>query len=126
MEWLRCHRWQWIDEQLDQALKECDERSLVICGAAYNMADHLPRFDLLILLQIDATTMARRLAAPGRNNDWGKVGATLEWSFDLRRRQEAELVEAGAWRVDGRQPVEHVVAEITRISRSHGIDLADS
>jgi len=126
MEWLQRHRWQWIGEQLEQALRECRERSAVICGAAYNMADYLPQFDLLILLQIDAATMVRRLGDPGRNNDWGKAGATLEWSYDLRCRQEAELLEAGARCIDGRQPIEQVVVEVTRISRSCGIDLSDS
>ncbi|HEX3993871.1 MAG TPA: hypothetical protein VHX39_22090 [Acetobacteraceae bacterium] len=126
LEWLRHHRWQWIGEQFERVLRECHERPAVICGAAYNMADYLPRFDLLILLQIDAATMVRRLAHPGRNNDWGKAGATLEWSFNLRRRQEAALLEAGAVCVDGRQPAEHVLDQIARICSGHEIDLSDN
>jgi hypothetical protein len=125
MDWLRRHRWQWIGEQFEQVLRDSRDRPTIICGAAYNMADYLPRFDLLILLEIDAATMVGRLGDPARNNDWGKVGDTLEWSYDLRSRQEAALLAAGAQRVDARRPVEDVVDEIARMSRDCGIDLAD-
>lgn len=61
MAWLRHHSWRWIEQRLNEVLSECLERSTALCGSAYNMADYLARFDLVILLQIDDATMVRRL-----------------------------------------------------------------
>ncbi|HVX43882.1 MAG TPA: hypothetical protein VHC49_08340 [Mycobacteriales bacterium] len=122
VEWLQRHQWQWQGGKLDELLHASRNRSLAVCGAAYNMADHLGKFDLLILLRIDESTMIRRLTDPSRNNDWGKVGATLDWSRELRRRQEAALT--GAEPVDARQPLGSVVDDVLRIIRAHGIDLS--
>ncbi|WP_020577992.1 hypothetical protein [Actinopolymorpha alba] len=126
LEWLRSHHWQWIDERFEQVLSECRERSTALCGASYNLANYLPRFELLILLQVDDATTAQRLADPRRNNDFGRIGATLEWSLDWRPRLEAEMLGAGAHGVDARQPLEQVVDDVIRISRAYGVDLANN
>ncbi|MBE1608523.1 hypothetical protein [Actinopolymorpha pittospori] len=90
------------------------------------MADHLPRFDLLILLRIDEATMVRRLKDPGRANDFGRYGATLEWSLDWRPRLEAEMLEAGARPVDGQQPLANVVDDVLRLCTACSIDLSQN
>ena len=124
--WLRDHRWQWIDHLLKKVLAECIERSTVLCGAAYNMAEYLLLFDLVILLQIDDATMIRRLADPNRNNDFGRIGATLEWSLELRRRFEAEALMVEARRVDARKPLANVVDDVIHMVNERGIDLSDN
>jgi hypothetical protein len=124
LDWLRHHRWQWIDRPLNELLADSVERSTVVCGTAYNMVDYLARFDLVILLQIDDQTMVRRLADPRRNNDFGKTGATLEWSLKLRRRFEAEVLKVGHRCVDARMPLANVVDDVIRIVGERGIDLS--
>ncbi len=124
MAWLRSHRWQWIEHRIEEVLAECEERSTVLCGTAYNMADYLACFDLVILLQIDDATTVRRLADPRRNNDFGIRGATLEWSLELRRQFEAEVLNVSPRRVDALRPLAKVVDDVIRIVQAHGIDLA--
>ncbi len=124
MEWIQRHRWHWVAECVDQVLAESREHPLVVCGTAANMGDYLPRFDLLILLQVDELTMTRRLTDPSRTNDFGKSEATLQWSLDWRPRLEAEMLTAGAHPVDARQPLSAVTDEVVHLATTTGIHLS--
>lgn len=123
MEWIQQHRWHWVPERVDQLLAESREHPLVVCGTAANMGDHLARFDLLILLQVDAPTMIQRLTDPSRNNDFGKSESTLQWSLDWRPRLEAEMLAAGAHPVNALQPLAAVTDEILHLTTTAGIHL---
>lgn len=59
--WLAENHWQWIDEELNQAVADCRSRTSVLCGTAANMFDRLTRFDLLLVLQIDDATLESRV-----------------------------------------------------------------
>jgi hypothetical protein len=125
MAWLLLHHCMWVRQRLDRVLAACSNRSTALCGAAYNTGDYLPRFDLVILLQIDDDTMVRRLTDPRRSNEFGKTGATLEWSLDRRSWFEAEVLKADPRCVDARMPLAKVADEVIGIVREHGIDLSD-
>jgi hypothetical protein len=122
-EWIHRHRWRWVADRVDQLLAESREHPLAVCGTAANMGDHLSRFDLLVLLQVDAPTMTRRLTDPQRDNHFGKSEATLQWSLDWRPRLEADMLAAGAHPVDALQPLSTVTDEIIRLASGVGIHL---
>lgn len=123
MEWIQQHRWHWVAERVDQVLAESQEQSLVVCGTAANMSDHLGRFDLLILLQVDELTMTQRLTDPSRTNDFGKSEATLQWSLDWRPRLEAEMIAAGAHPVNARRPLAAVTDDVIHLAKTASIHL---
>ncbi|WP_344161223.1 hypothetical protein [Kribbella yunnanensis] len=123
MEWIQRHRWHWGAEQVDQVLAESRQHPVAVCGTAANMGDHLARFDLLILLQVDEPTMTQRLTDPNRNNDFGKTPATLQWSLDWRPRLEAEMLAVGAHPIDAQQSLAVVADQVIRLATDCGIYL---
>lgn len=120
MQWLLDHHWQWDELRLSSALHDSRDQTAALAGTAFNMFDHLKRFDVLLLLQVDDETMCKRLVDPGRRNDFGKVGDTVEWSRYWRRRVETELTDRGAHVIDARQPVDRVVDSVIEVSAGCG------
>lgn len=124
MRWLTDHHWQWMDDRLAAALAECRSRTTILCGASYNMGEYLERFDLLILLEIDDATLCTRVTDPGRNNDFGSIGDTLDWSRTWLPRLQAELLDRGAHAVDARPPIGRVVDDVVEICQANGTPVA--
>jgi hypothetical protein len=110
--WLDAHHWQWLDDRLTLALAQYRFRNALFCGTAFNMFDHLDRFALTILLQLDDPTLDARLHDPNRDNVFGRVGDTGIWSRHWRDRVESELQQRGAQSIDARQPLDQVVREV--------------
>jgi hypothetical protein len=79
--WLAAHTWRWDPARLDELIAEADELgvpSVWLCGQAANAVELADRFDAVLLLEIDQTTMAVRIRNPNRGNDFDRIGASLE------------------------------------------------
>jgi hypothetical protein len=110
--WLARHSWDWDPARLDQLLSAFGPETVYVCGGADNELDLADRFARVLLLEIDEPTMLARLDAPGRDNDWGRIGDTREY---LRRKLpelQARLRAFGAIPIDARQSVGQVVDAI--------------
>jgi hypothetical protein len=118
--WLARHSWAWNPDRLDALIRAAGPATLYVCGGAANEIELADRFTQVFLLELDEPTMLARLDAPGRDNDWGRIGDTREY---LRRRlpeYQDRLRASGAIPIDARRPLDHVVDAI--LSRT----LADS
>jgi hypothetical protein len=124
MEWLTVHHWQWIESRLDELVADCRSRTGLLCGAAFNMFEHLGRFDLVMLLSIHEPTLEARLRDPRRDNPFGKTGDTVAWSHWWLWKVESELRARGVPTIDGRQPLVRVVDEILSTCAAAGYPLA--
>jgi AAA domain len=110
--WLARHSWAWNPDRLDALIRAAAPATLYVCGGAANELELADRFTQVFLLEMDEPTMLARLDAPGRDNDWGRIGDTREY---LRRRlpeYQDRLRAFGAIPVDARQPLDHVVDAI--------------
>jgi len=113
--WLATHSWQWDAARLDQLISEAESGWLFVCGHASNEIDLVERFGLVILLEMDETTMLERLDEKSRNSDFGRVGDTRD---QLRRwlpMYQAEMRALGVYAVDATAPIEDVVEEILTV-----------
>lgn len=110
--WMRRHRWMWNPGRLDELISAATPATLFVCGNAANETELLSRFDRAFLLVIDEPTMLARLDAPGRDNDFGRVGDSLE---QLRRwlpGYQERLLASGAMPIDAAMPLERVADAI--------------
>ena len=110
--WLARHSWSWNPARLDDVIRAAAPATLYVCGGAANEMELAGRFTHMFLLQIDEATMLARLDAPGRDNDWGRIGDTREY---LRRKlpeYQDRLRDFGATPIDATQPLHHVVDAI--------------
>ncbi|HEY3956902.1 MAG TPA: AAA family ATPase [Streptosporangiaceae bacterium] len=110
--WLARHSWAWNPARLDELIRAAAPGTLYVCGGAANELKLAGRFTHVVLLEIDEPTMLARLDAPGRDNDWGRIGDTREY---MRRRlpgYQDRLRAAGAIPIDARQPLACVADEI--------------
>ncbi|WP_129665150.1 AAA family ATPase [Phytoactinopolyspora endophytica] len=75
--WLSAHEWVWNADVLDRLITSASSRQvgvLWLAGNAGNVEQLHGRFDLRILLRIDAATMLARLDNASRGNDFGRIG----------------------------------------------------
>jgi gluconate kinase len=110
--WLARHSWAWDPARLDEVIRAVAPATLYVCGGAANELELADRFTHVFLLEIDEATMLKRLDAPSRDNEWGRIGDTRE---DLRRRRSGlqdRLRAAGAIPLDATQPLDQVVDAI--------------
>jgi len=115
--WLARHSWAWNPARLDEVIRAAAPATLYVCGGAANEVELADRFTHMFLLEIDEPTMLARLDAPGRDNDWGRIGDTRDY---LRRRlpeYQDRLRAAGVIPVDATQPLDHVVDAILSHTR---------
>jgi adenylate kinase family enzyme len=117
--WLARHSWEWNPARLDELIRAAAPATLYVCGGAASELELADRFTQVFLLEMDEPTMLARLDAPGRDNDWGRIGDTREY---LRRRlpgHQDPLRASGAIPIDARQPLDQVVdAILSRASAS--------
>ena len=110
--WLARHSWEWNPARMDELIRAAAPETLYVCGGAANELELADRFAQVFLLEIDEPTMLARLDAPGRDNDWGRIGDTREY---LRRRlpgYQDRLRACGAIPIEARQPIDQVVDAI--------------
>ena len=115
--WLTRHSWSWNPARLDEVIRAAGPATLYVCGGAANEMELADRFTHMFLLQIDERTMLARLDAPGRDNDWGRIGDTREY---LRRKlpeYQDRLRAFGMIPIDATQPLDHVVDAILSRTR---------
>lgn len=122
--WLNQHHWNWIDDRLAAALAESAEHTTVLAGTAYNMADYLDHFDLLLVLHIEDSTLDVRVRDPERNNIFGKVGDTALWSRTWRHTVETTLERRGALMIDAERPIDQVVHDVVATCAANGHPIA--
>ncbi len=117
--WLAGHSWAWNPARLDELIRAAAPETLYVCGHADNELELGDRFTQVFLLEIDEPTMLARVDAPGRVNDWGRVGDTRE--FTRRRLPELQerLRASGAIPIDATQPLDQVVDAI--LSHTFGL-----
>jgi hypothetical protein len=114
--WLARHNWAWDPARLDEVIRAAAPATLYVCGGAENELELADRFTQVFLLELDEATMLARLDAPGRDNEWGRIGDTREY---LRRRLpvvQGRLRAFGAITIDARQPLDQVVDAIIGVS----------
>ncbi len=106
--WLATHRWVWSPARLVELLERHRDEPFFLCGHADNDTDFLDHYAGVFLLQIDESTMLRRLADPHRANDFGAVGDTREqlklWRADFQHR----MLALGASPIDASMPLHRV------------------
>lgn len=110
--WLARHSWAWDPARLDELIRAAAPATLYVCGGADNQHEMADRFTQVFLLEIDEATMLARLDAPGRDNEWGRIGDTREY---LRRKLpelQQRLLASGAIPVDARLPADQVADAI--------------
>jgi hypothetical protein len=94
-------------------LEEAREDQVFVCGIASNQGDFFDWFDKVVLLKVDADTVAERLEAIDRELGFGDGdGETREqiagWLPDLQQR----LLAPGAIAIDATQPLDRVIDEV--------------
>lgn len=110
--WIAQNSWQWDPARLDQLIRAARPAPLYVCGYAANELDLADRFSHVVLLELDEPTMLARLDAPGRDNDWGRIGDTRDFERRWLPGYQDRMREFGAIPVDARQPVGQVVTAI--------------
>jgi adenylate kinase family enzyme len=110
--WLSGHSWAWDPARLDELIAATGPATLYLCGRADNELELADRFTQVFLLEIDEPTMLARLAAPGRDNAWGRTGDTREYARRRLPELQDRLRASGAVPIDARQPLEEVVDAI--------------
>ncbi len=110
--WLAAHHWTWNPARLDELVLGAGPATLFVCGNAANETDLADRFIQIFLLEIDEPTMLARLDAPGRDNDFGRIGDTREQLRHWLPGYQARMRAFGAIPVDARQSLDRVVDAI--------------
>ena len=114
--WLSRHSWAWNPARLDELIASAAPAVLYVCGRADNELELADRFTQVFLLEIDEPTMLARLAAPGRDNAWGRTGDTREYARRRLPELQDRLRASGAIPIDARQPLAQVVDAIVSLS----------
>lgn len=109
MVWLATHRWVWSATRLAELLVAHPAEPLFLCGHADNETEFFDRFERILLLQIDESTMLSRLDDPRRENDFGLVGDTREQVKRWRAGFQKRMLELGAIPIDATAPLPVVV-----------------
>lgn len=81
------------------------------CGGSRNFAEFIDLFDGVFVLDVDPTTLRRRLAARPED-EWGSRPAEQEFVLRLHRTKE-DIPRTGVI-IDATAPLTHVVDEILR------------
>lgn len=113
--WLAGHRWVWVPARLDEIIAEATDagvETLWLCGQAANAGEVADRFDACFLLEIDQATMRHRMAGPGRGNDFGRVGDSLNAALSGYYEFVAGWRRHGTVTVDATQDVDRVCEDL--------------
>ncbi len=119
--WLVNNHWRWDPGQVDELLDGSSGTTLFVCGSAENIMEFIDRFDLVILLEVDISTMLRRLDDPTHQNDFGRTGAARELLIEWAPEFQARMKELGASVVDARAPLETVADAVVRLAWERGL-----
>ncbi|PWD51481.1 nucleoside kinase [Serinibacter arcticus] len=85
------------------------------CGGSRNVAAFADVFDAIVVLTVDAATLARRLDERPAD-EWGGHGRTRERELIERLHRTQEDVPATGVRIDAGAPLAVVVDEILRVT----------
>lgn len=116
--WLAAHYWHWDGERLDTLLREADG-TLFVCGAALNIMDFIPRFGLVVLLELDVETMMRRVSS--RGTAFGRSGPTREWLADWAPGFQRDVKRLGAAVINARLPANTVAETVIGLAEEQGL-----
>ncbi|MGW2181838.1 AAA family ATPase [Streptomyces sp. NPDC001732] len=116
--WLAAHHWHWDGARLDALLRKA-AGTLFVCGTALNVVSFIPRFDLVILLELDTETMVRRVAS--RSTTFGRTGVTREWLLSWAPGFQRGVKQLGARVVDARLPAKCVADTVIRLAEEQGL-----
>ena len=106
-QWLQSHRWVWNRTRMEELLRR-EEGPVFVCGISLNLAHVLNLFERLFLLQIDEATQEARLVAHDSDNPPGRGDAGREQIRDGRATFQAQMIDLGAFPLDGRDPIASV------------------
>ncbi|MEU3657893.1 hypothetical protein AB0E67_35150 [Streptomyces sp. NPDC032161] len=115
--WRVSHFWHWDPDRLRALLADTTD-TLFVCGNTENIEEFIPWLDLVILLEIDVSTMRRRLDEPTRDIDWGRSGDAQKALTDWAPGFQARMRRIGATVVDGRLPLATVADEVVRLAQN--------
>lgn len=109
--WLASHRWVWTRAAFERAIHMAGTATAFFCGIAVNQRDMLDLFDRVFLLALDEQTQIDRLDAASNADRNAAQRAEI---IDGRPVFEAQMRDAGAVVLDGRQPTPVLTTAILR------------
>ncbi|MEU9464821.1 hypothetical protein [Streptomyces sp. NPDC048312] len=116
--WLAAHHWNWDGVRLDVLLRGAGG-TLPVCGNAFNVMEFVPRFALVILLELDTGTMLRRVSS--RGTTFGRTSATRAWLLGWAPGFQRNIKRLGTRAVDARLPAKCVADTVIRLSDEQGL-----
>jgi broad-specificity NMP kinase len=107
----------WIcdKEKLTSIIANESSEITFYCGAASNVNDLLPLFDLVILLKIGTDAMRHRLNTR-TENDAARHPDVQDWILTWKNEWENGMQERGAVAVDAHQSLDKVAKEVIRLA----------
>lgn len=111
-EWLSKNRWAWDASRFDELVSQIGSERVVLCGNASNELEFLERMDRILLLEIDANTMVRRLDDERRVNDFGTVGDTRDLLIRWLPGYQQRIRSLGAAVIDATASIDVVVESV--------------
>jgi energy-coupling factor transporter ATP-binding protein EcfA2 len=121
--WLRAHRWVLRPAMLDQliATRRPPGRPLILCGLAANLAEVRDRFDLVVMLDIDPATQARRLVNPVRGNPFGTIGYSATWLAETFHTERTCLLALAEVVIDATTSLAEVTDTILTLAGDNNV-----
>jgi dephospho-CoA kinase len=114
-EWLEHHVWTWNANRFDRLLEEAKAEHaplLFVCGIAENDLMFRSKFDLVILLDIDESTMLERVVREDRRTKFGRSIASQQALVDWFPATRARYLTNGAHVVDATTDLETVIDRV--------------
>ena len=110
-DFLRSHRWNVSQRDVEELAKNAAHKSIFLCGVAGNVDELKHSFKSVFALIIDEEAIKNRLANR-TNNSWGKQAHELALTLKQLSHLDQKYKTAGYIVIDASQPVARVVDEI--------------
>jgi len=109
----------WQVDKVQALTADQSEAVTFFCGGSRNFMQFIDLFDGVFVLEVDTTTLIRRLDdRPG--NEWGGRGRQAERGLILRLHRMKADIPPGAVSIDATAPLRQVVDEILTLSGAVG------
>jgi hypothetical protein len=108
--WDERHTWIWNVDKVKALVADQSRTATFFCGGARNSGSFVDLFDEVFVLEIDADTLNRRLAARPET-EWGGTASEGE-AFARHQQQTREGLPKNAVSIDATAPLSSVVNAI--------------
>lgn len=110
-EWFAAHSWRLIPEAIESLHHRAQGKTIFLCGTASNEDELWHLFDRILFLDINETTLKKRLASR-TNNDYGKTKHELELILQKYRNDRIKRDRDDVQIIDAELPIDEVVQSI--------------